>query len=173
NSIDTAVGVIAAAVLVWLVARTGAWSDRKVQFGLLWALLCILPVMVFRNADAQYIFDYLYHRAYLPSIGLIIVLAELLKQLGLQNERHFQRIAIGAVSVLAYCAIASFHELGFFRDGLTFFNEAIARTPRNALCYNNRAVRYGNELHNHEAALKDFSKAIELYPDHVVPIANR
>jgi tetratricopeptide (TPR) repeat protein len=129
--------------------------------------------MVFRNADAQYIFDYLYHRAYLPSIGLIIVLAELLKQLGLRNERYFQRIAIGAVPVLAYCAIASFHELGFYRDGLTFFTEAIARTPRNALCYNNRAVYYGNERHDHEAALKDFSKAIDLYPDYVVAIANR
>ena len=120
--------------------------------------------MIFRNSDAKYIFDYLYHRAYLPSIGLIIVLAELLRRLSLRNEKYFRRIAIGAVPVLAYCAIASFHELGFYRDGLTFFTEAIARTPRNALCYNNRAVYYGNELHNDEAALKDFDKAIELYP---------
>ena len=60
--------------------------------------------MVFRNADAQYIFDYLYHRAYLPSIGLIIVLAELLKQLSLRNEKYFQRVAIGAVPVLAFIA---------------------------------------------------------------------
>lgn len=65
--------------------------------------------MIFRNSDAKYIFDYLYHRAYLPSIGLIIVLAELLKRLALRNERYFQRIAIGAVPFLAYCAIASFH----------------------------------------------------------------
>src|SRR5262249_54835676 len=41
------------------------------------------------------------------------------------------------------------------------------------LCYNNRAVYYGNELHDHEAALKDFNKAIELYPAYVVAIANR
>ena len=122
---------------------------------------------MFRNSDAQYIFDYLYHRAYLPSIGLIIVLAELLRRLSLRNEKYFQRVAIGAVPVLAYCAIASFDELRFYRDGPTFFTEAIARTPRNALCYNNRAVYYGNELHNHEAALKDFDKAIELYPDYI------
>src|SRR5436190_2433052 len=173
NSIDTAVGVGVAALLAWLILRMGAWTDRKIQLGLLWALLCILPVMIYRNSDAQYIFDYLYHRAYLPSIGLIIVLAELLRWLGYQNTKNFQRIVIGAVPVLAYCAIASFHELRFYRNGLTFFTEAIARTPRNALCYNNRAVCYGNELHNHEAALKDFSKAIELYPDYVVAIANR
>src|SRR5438270_8050650 len=173
NLTDTVIGVVAAALFAWLIVRIGGRANRKVQFGLLWALLCILPVMVFRNADAQYIFDYLYHRAYLPSIGLIIVLAELLNRLGLRNERYFQRIAIGAVPVLAYCAIASFHELGFYRDGLMFFNEAIARTPRNALCYNNRAVYYGNELHNHEAALKDFDKAIELYPGYLVAIANR
>ena len=173
NLTDTVIGLVAAALFAWLIVRIGGRANPRIQFGLFWALLCILPVMVFRNSDAQYIFDYLYHRAYLPSIGLIIVLAELLKRLDLRNEKCFQRIAIGAVPVLAYCAIASFHELGFYRDGLTFFTEAIARTPRNALCYNNRAVRYGNELHNHEAALKDFSKAVELYPDYLVAIANR
>ena len=171
--IDTVIGVVGAALFAWVIVLMRAWTNRKVRFGLIWALLCILPVMIFRNSDAKYIFDYLYHRAYLPSIGLIIVLAELLKRLTLRNERYFQRIAIGAVPVLTYCAIVSFHELGFYRDGLTFFTEAIARTPRNALCYNNRAVWYFNELHNDEAALKDFSKAIELYPGYVVAIANR
>jgi tetratricopeptide (TPR) repeat protein len=171
--IDTAIGVIAAALLAWLIARMGAWTDRKVQFGLLWALLCILPVMIFRNSDAKYIFDYLYHRAYLPSIGLIIVLAELLRRLSLRNEKYFRRVAMGAVPVLAYCAIASFAELRFYRDAPTFFTEAIARTPRNALCYHNRAVYYGNELHNHEAALKDFDKAIEINPTYMMAIVNR
>jgi tetratricopeptide (TPR) repeat protein len=170
---DTVTGLIAAALFAWLIARMGAWTDRKVQFGLFWALLCILPVMVFRNSDAQYIFDYLYHRAYLPSIGLIIVLAELLRRLNLRSEKYFRRIAIGAAAVLLYCGIASFHEAGFYRDGPTFFTEAIARTPRNALCYNNRAVYYGNELHDHEAALKDFDKAIEINPGYMVAIVNR
>ena len=171
--IDTAIGVIATAVFAWIIVRIGGRANRRIQFGLLWALLCILPVMIFRNADAKYIFDYLYHRAYLPSIGLIIVLAELLKQLSLRNEKYFRHVTIGAVPLLVYCGIASFHELGFYRDGPTFFTEAIARTPNNALCYNNRAVYYGNELHNHEAALKDFDKAIELYPGYLVAIANR
>ena len=171
--IDTAIGVVAAALFAWLIARMGAWTDRKVQFGLVWALLCILPVMIFRNSDAKYIFDYLYHRAYLPSIGLIIVLAELSKRLALRNERYFQRIAIGAVPVLAYCALASFHDLRFYRDGVTFFTEAVARTPRNALCYHNRAVYYGNELHDHEAAIKDFDKAIEINPAYMMAIVNR
>jgi tetratricopeptide (TPR) repeat protein len=173
SSIDTVIGLVAAVLFVWLIVRIGGRTNRRIQFGLLWALLCILPVMIFRNADAQYIFDYLYHRAYLPSIGLMIVLAELLRRLELRNERYFQRIALGAVSVLAYCAIVSFHELGFYRDAPTFFTEAIARTPRNALCYNNRAVYYGNDLHDHEAALKDFNKAIELNPKYTVAIANR
>jgi len=171
--IDTAIGVIGAALFAWLIARMGAWTDRKVQFGLFWALLCILPVMIFRNSDAKFIFDYLYHRAYLPSIGLIIVLAELLRRLTLRNEKYFRRIAIGAAVILLYCGIAAFHELGFYRDGPTFFTEAIARTPRNALCYNNRAVYYMNELHDYEAAIKDFSKAIEINPAYIVAIANR
>jgi tetratricopeptide (TPR) repeat protein len=171
--LDTAIGVIAAALLAWLIACMGAWTDRKVQVGLLWAILCILPVMIFRNSDAKYIFDYLYHRAYLPSIGLIIVLAELLKRLSLRNEKYFRPIAVGAALFLLYCGMAAFHELGFYRDAPTFFTEAIARTPRNALCYNNRGTYYGNELHDQEAALKDFNKAVELNPKYMVAIANR
>jgi tetratricopeptide (TPR) repeat protein len=170
---DTVIGLVAAALFVWLIVRIGGRANRRIQFGLLWALLCILPVMVFRNSDAQYIFDYLYHRAYLPSIGLIIVLAELLSWLHVRNEKYFRRVAVGAVPVLLYCAIASFRELGFYRDTPTFFTEAIARTPRNALCYNNRGTYYGNELHDLEAALKDFNKAIELNPKYIVAIANR
>ncbi len=173
NLTDTVIGVVAAALFAWLIVRIGGRANRKIQLGLVWALLCILPVMIFRNSDAKYIFDYLYHRAYLPSIGLIIVLAELLRRLSLRNEKYFRRIAIGAMPLFLYCGVAAFHELGFYRDGLTFFNEAIARTPRNALCYNNRAVYYGNERHDHEAAARDFSKAIELYPGYVVAIANR
>jgi tetratricopeptide (TPR) repeat protein len=151
----------------------GAWTDRKVLLGLLWALLCILPVMIYRNSDAQYIFDYLYHRAYLPSIGLVIVLAELLRRLNVRDEKYFRRVAVGAVPILIYCAIASFYELRYYRDAPTFFTEAIARTPRNALCHNNRGTYYGNELHDHEAALKEFNKAVELNPKYMVAIANR
>ena len=171
--LDTAIGVVAAALLTWLISRMGAWTDRKVQLGLLWALLCLIPVMIYRNSDAQYIFDYLYHRAYLPSIGLIIVLAELLSRLNLRREKYFHRVAVGAALLLLYCGIASFHEVKFYRDAPTFFTEAIARTPRNALCYNNRGTYYGNELHDHEAALKDYNKAVELNPKYIVAIANR
>jgi tetratricopeptide (TPR) repeat protein len=129
--------------------------------------------MIFRNSDAKYIFDYLYHRAYLPSIGLIIVLAELLKRLSLRNEKYFRCIAVGAALFLLYCGMAAFHELGFYRDAPTFFTEAIARTPRNALCYHNRGVYYGNELHDHEAAIQEFDKAIEINPGYMMAIVNR
>jgi tetratricopeptide (TPR) repeat protein len=171
--IDTTIGVVAAALFAWLIARMGAWSDRKIQFGLVWALLCILPVMIFRNSDAKFIFDYLYHRAYLPSIGLIVVLAELLRRLSLRNEKYLQYTAVAAAPLLLYCGIAAFHEMRFYRDAPTFFTEGIARTPRNALCYHNRAVYYGNELHDHEAAIKDFDKAIEINPGYMMAIINR
>src|SRR5437867_2938801 len=120
NLTDTVIGVVAAALFAWLIVGIGGRANRKVQFGLLWALLCILPVIIFRNSDAKYIFNYLYHRAYLPSIGLIIVLAELLRRLNLRNAKYFRGFAIGAALLLLYCGIAAFHELGFYRDGPTF-----------------------------------------------------
>ena len=127
--------------------------------------------MMFRNSDARYIFDYLYHRSYLPSIGLLIVLCELLARI--KKEIDFQHLLLGALPVLAYCAITSFRESHYYRNPITFYDEAVTRTPRNALCYNNRGVYYGNELHDHKAALSDFTKALEIFPNYVSAILNR
>src|SRR5882724_1430261 len=71
--LDTLVGIIAMGLLIGIIIRAGQASNRRIHLGLLWFLLCVLPVMMFRNSDARYIFDYLYHRSYLPGIGLLIV----------------------------------------------------------------------------------------------------
>src|SRR5262249_4884236 len=42
---DTVIGLVAAALFAWLIIWIGGPHNRKIQFGLLWALLCILPVM--------------------------------------------------------------------------------------------------------------------------------
>src|SRR5256886_527997 len=41
NLTDTVIGVVAAALFTWLIVRIGGRANRRVQFGLLWALLCI------------------------------------------------------------------------------------------------------------------------------------
>jgi tetratricopeptide (TPR) repeat protein len=168
---DTAVGVMAVAVVTWLIIRTGQRSNTRIHLGLLWFLLCLSPVMVFRNFDAAYIFDYFYHRAYLPSVGLMIVLAELFSRIC--RPEYVGRVAVGACATLVYFAGASFHELGYYSGALRFFTEGMRRTPRNAMCYNNRGVHYSSTLGNHEAALVDFNKAIEIYPGYLKAILNR
>jgi tetratricopeptide (TPR) repeat protein len=170
---DTAVGLAATLLLALLVVRTGQQSNRRIRLGCLWFLLFLLPAMMFRNGDAQYIFDYLYHRSYLPAVGVMIALAELLTRAATRDGRPMRVVALGSLPILTYCGIVSFHEVGYYRGAIQFFTEAIARTPRNALCYNNRGVYYGNEKNNHQAALGDFNKAIEVFPAYVVAILNR
>ena len=171
NTPDTIAGVIAIALFAFLVFRMGQSSNRRVLFGIVWFLLFIGPIMMFRNADAQYIFDYLYHRSYLPGIGLMVALAELLSRI--RTEKLSQRIALGALPIFAFCGLSTFRELSYYTDAMTFYTEAIARTPQNALCYNNRGVHRGNEKKDHENALIDFTKAIEVFPAYVVALANR
>ena len=64
-------------------------------------------------------------------------------------------------------------ELRHYRDPLAFYTVAIARSPRSAMCYNNRADYYANEKKNYGAALQDFTKALELYPGYTTAITNR
>jgi tetratricopeptide (TPR) repeat protein len=170
---DTAIGLATVLVLALLVVRTGLQSNRRMHFGCLWFVLFLSPAMMFRNGDAQYIFDYLYHRSYLPAVGVLIALAEWLTQACAPEGRTLRRVALASLPLLAYYGIVSFHELGYYRGALPFFAEAIARTPRNALCYNNRGVYYGNERNNHQAALEDFNKAIQIFPAYLVAILNR
>jgi tetratricopeptide (TPR) repeat protein len=129
--------------------------------------------MVFRNSDAQYIFDYLYHRSYLPAVGLTIALAELLAGVVVWNDKAAQRLAYISLPLLAYCGWVSFHDLRFYHDSIHFFSEAIARTPRNAMCYNNRGAYYGNYRHDQQTALGDFNKAIGIFPTYLTAILNR
>src|SRR5262249_38663266 len=123
---DTITGVVAAALIIGLIMRAGLGGNRRIQLGLVWFLLCILPVMMFRNGDAQYIFDYLYHRAYLPSVGLMLVLGEILARA--RREINLRHLLYCALPVLAYCAVTSFRESGYYREPSVFFTEAIART---------------------------------------------
>jgi tetratricopeptide (TPR) repeat protein len=170
---DLAVGIIAMAVFAAFIFKMRERSNVRIYFGLLWFLMCIFPVLLFRNSNAEYLFDYFYHRMYLPSIGLIMVVAELIARTSWWKTAYLPRVAIAALPILIYCAIASSCEVKYYNDPVTFFSESIARTPKSALCHNNRGVYYVNVLKDQQQAVRDFSKAIEIFPDYLVSILNR
>ena len=59
-----------------------------------------------------------------------------------------------------------------FQGALNDFNNAIRRTPRHAIAYNNRGVVYGC-LGDRNKAMSDYNMATQIDPDLVYPYTNR
>jgi tetratricopeptide (TPR) repeat protein len=171
NQIDTLLGLAAGIGVGILAARSKNRTNKRILLGALWFLVCTAPVMMFRNSDAQYGFDYLYHRSYITSIGLTIITIELAARMW--KQKFIRHIQIGAVVVLVYCAVVAFRELYYYADPEKFYTEAMERSPGSALCYNNRGVYYGFDKKDKEAALKDFTKALQIFPRFALAMCNR
>lgn len=173
NPFDTGLGLVLILVIVSLVFLSRYQSNLRLRLGVLWFLLCLAPVMAFRMAEAQYYFDYLYHRAYVPAVGLVVALAEGLKRLpNLRPQYRRVQVLVG-LFVWALFGISSGRDMRHYSDAYTFYTEAIRRTPTNALCHNNRGSYRLNELVQRESALEDFSRALALYPEYLRAILNR
>lgn len=172
NVIDTIMGLVAIVLLLFLIRRFHVPFNRRILFGFFWFLIFIVPVMTFRNNEAAYFFDYLYHRSYVTNIGLVIVIAEVLKHTRV-IEKHMRRAAYVAGAVLLICAVQAYMDLQYYRDPLSFYSEALERSPGSAMCYNNRGSYVEREHHDHDAALRDYDKALELFPSYVTAMVGR
>src|SRR5258706_5125720 len=124
NLVDSGLGLASLILLVVLILRTKGGFNTRVALGLLWFLLTLAPVMAFRNFDAAYIFDYLYHRSYLPDIGLVIVLLEIVTR-SLVRARQSRLLIAGAAVVRWYCGTTAAAELPHYSDTLSFYSVAI------------------------------------------------
>ncbi len=170
NSTDTIIGVIALVLVAGVVTWRKAWTDMRVLLGLFWFFLFITPVMLYRKEDAQYMFDYLYHRSFIASIGLVIAMAQLLRTAFQGKSAPVVMSVFGALSV--GFAFISMSEVGYYTDGATFFSEAAVRTPTSSMCYNNIGLAKRLEG-DYRGAVTNFSKAIAIQNNYSKAYINR
>jgi len=65
-----------------------------------------------------------------------------------------------------------FDEMEEYKSAIETLNEHLAANPRDGVAYNNRGLAH-SEVGEHEAAFRDFGKAIEHAPDDPIPYMNR
>jgi tetratricopeptide (TPR) repeat protein len=119
-------------------------------------------------ADAAY--QFFEHRAYLPCIGIILILAELLMGRGsLPMKPGFVRFT---VLLLAVFSGLTFIHCRDYRDPASFFQSAIEGNPQSAMAYNNRGAAkfYQGDLFG---AMTDIAQAIAIKPDYAQAYYNR
>jgi len=70
----TFLGVLILGGLVFISIRFRSGSGNIYLFGLGWFLLFVIPALMYINKFGSYACDYMEHRAYLPLIGILIIL---------------------------------------------------------------------------------------------------
>ena len=123
--------------------------------GIVWFLLFTAVTMIFRNSSGKDSFDYLEHRTYLPSVGLIIFILSFIK-----DNWKIRLIHILAPLIIAYSAY-SFVNTQKFKDPITFYNSVIGEGTNVVIAYFNRGVYKDNNGDKH-GAIKDYVKAISI-----------
>ncbi len=149
-------GVSLIILLIWILFSKG--KDMKmVWFGTGWFLLFLLPSFIRPNPDLPA--DFIEHRAYLPLIGMLIILIETFKNTDLKKRGA----VLASIAILVFLSAVTFIHLDVFRDRISFWKNAAANSPHYPLAHRNLGAMYylNGEL---EKAVPEYKKALELNP---------
>ncbi len=147
-----AAGVLGA-LLVWLATKK-RWLAF---FGAAWFLAFLSPALI--RPNLEYISDFLEHRAYLPAVGLLLILAEFFTHTGKRVGQATTALVLLSLP-LAYLA---FDHSQVFADRMTFWTNAAAHSPHHPLTHKNLGAMYYLDGRHQEAAAS-YHRALALNP---------
>ena len=131
-------------------------------FGLLWFVIFLFPTFIQQNPQAHFFaFE---HRLYLPLIGILIMMIELLNIPQINIQSSFQKYGF-ALLLLLFFGITFSHSKTF-SDPYTFYDKAISSSPKSVIAYNG----YGKLLledKKYIEAVSAFKKSYEYKSDDI------
>lgn len=96
-------GILITILVVYAVVKVNNTSKSRILFGLSWFLLFLIPTLFIRIVFVDDFFDYAEHRAYLPIIGVFIIVIELLKALKVDfTKKGTLAIAMCVIMLFGY-----------------------------------------------------------------------
>ncbi|MFH1049926.1 MAG: tetratricopeptide repeat protein [bacterium] len=188
NVINTSIGLIVITVIIVMViykirktetpgSRSNVFllmskSNSQMLFGLIWFAVLVLPGLFYARkfTDTDHLFDYQDHRNYLPMIGFVIILIELLT-FYLSKIKTKSLITTGIVILLLFSSITFFNSRSY-KDSISFFNQAIEDNPKISGLYFLRAG-IEKEMGRVNEALLDYTQTIRYNPKHADAYNNR
>jgi Flp pilus assembly protein TadD len=170
----TLTSTLTGALLAVAVGCAIVWQRKQrepmVILGCLWFAATSVPGMMYRHEMGDHAYAYLPHRAYLPMIGLLLVLVEAVPGNWPATRSKAFRWAVAAM--VATLGVLGFLHVGAFSGPDAFFDDAIRTNPRSALAFYDRAniLRDRGDL---RGALRDYDEALRLYPEYIAAWNNR
>jgi len=145
-------GIISFAVLMLLLLLSKNKNNRLVLFGTIWFLIFLLPSFI--RPDPNYPADFLEHRVYLSMAGFFIVFSQI-------NLIKLNQIAGGAI--IGILMMINFFHLPVFKDGMSFWKNAVATSPSHPLAHKNLGSMYLLNG-NYSKAEAEYQKALSINP---------
>lgn len=182
TTLSTTIGLVVMALLiggvVFVLRSVKSIRWQYITLGGLWALLfLVLPLMRHQfhtNPNEQ---DYLEHRSYIPLVGLLIVIAEVLRYVMSPSgatlpapqaaSKMRRRVAAALVSVAVVFAFITISYVPQFRDGLTFWQAVMKYNPNSALAWNSVGYFMMEAGMPPDQVAPYMEKAVELAPTDV------
>jgi protein O-mannosyl-transferase len=150
---SVATGMIFLGVIVYFVLKNRSEGNNKALFGLFWFALLLLPTLFVRIANVDDFFDYAEHRIYLPMVGILITLIEILRQRGIDYSK--KSIQIIFLCLIVALGIRSYQYSLDFKNRSVFWNKMIETFPKKSRGYLDLGKSYMRE--------GDFAQAEKLY----------
>ena len=151
--------IIGAALLITAAILLSIRTLKKYPYiavGLFWYLGTLVPVIGLVQVGDQAMAD---RYTYIPLIGLFIIVAWGVSDL-FKKWQH-GKIFIGVYSMIILSALAwkTFHQVGYWKNGITLFENAVKVTENNYNAQNNLGTAYGpvdldKAIYHYKAALK-------------------
>ena len=157
--IYTIAGIIFVILGFYYVLKFKPLNINLIMLGILWFLVFVAPAMFLRIRQADFSFEYLECRAYLPSIGIFlavgIFLNEMIKKNGILIKMFIPVIIVFSVLTFMYSDI--------FTHPMLFYSSVIDSNPKNAyaLCSRGNLYTAAGDLNQ---ALTDYDSAIAVVP---------
>ena len=167
-TIGGVLAILAVTALAFLVrpVTVKAW-----MFSSAWYLVFLGPSLLFVNQYGAAAFDYMEHRAYLPSVGVVIFLF-----LWIGGHERFRRsgvLSAGLVAAVIVFGVWTTVYARQYRDSVTFFDRAVRMNPKSAVAIYCRGTVMFYEREDYRAAIADFDEALRLYPGYGQAYLNR
>jgi Flp pilus assembly protein TadD len=165
-------GGLAVIVLVfWLSFRVKPMTVRALLFSSAWFILFIGPSLIFVNEYGSAAFDYMEHRAYLPSIGIVIFI---LLWIDSHNAiRHYTFLRVLLTTLFLAFGIYTMSYARKYKDPVTYFDSAVKANKSSAVALYCRGTVMFYERNDYRAAISDFDEALMLYPHYGQAYLNR
>jgi len=146
--------IVGAALLLSVITALVIWrrERRYLLVGWFWFLGTLVPVIGIIQTGEQSMAD---RYAYLPMIGLFVMLVWLIADVA--EAKHISKalIAVPAALVLVTLGVLTYRQLGHWHDGETLWSYAANVTERNYMAHDNLALVYSSE-NRPEEAIKEF-----------------